>query len=126
MGEINRAVNLSIKPLSDWTQYGMEDFWSAPLAMLSTGAGDCEDYAILKYFVLRAAGIERDDLRLVVVHGLKRKVDHAVLAVRFGERWLLLDNRMLIMIDAMEARQYPLFRPGRSWCAGVAFAAFAR
>ena len=49
LGEINRAVNLSIRPVSDWAQYGVEDFWSAPLATLSAGAGDCEDYAIVKY-----------------------------------------------------------------------------
>src|SRR5260221_3636150 len=29
LGEINRAVNLSIKATSDWTQYGVDDFWSA-------------------------------------------------------------------------------------------------
>src|SRR5262249_52403475 len=31
LGEINRAVNLSIRPVSDWAQYGTADFWSAPL-----------------------------------------------------------------------------------------------
>src|SRR5262249_374571 len=49
LGEINRAVNLSIRPTSDWTQYGVDDFWSAPLATIEKGAGDCEDYAIVKY-----------------------------------------------------------------------------
>jgi predicted transglutaminase-like cysteine proteinase len=110
LGEINRAVNLSIKPVSDWTQYGVEDFWSAPLATLSAGAGDCEDYAILKYVALREAGIVPDNLRLVIVRDIKRKRDHAVVAVRLDEQWLLLDNRMLTMLNAMEARYYyPLF-----------------
>src|SRR5262245_26037794 len=45
LGEINRAVNLRIKPASDWVQHGVGDFWSAPLATLSAGMGDCEDYA---------------------------------------------------------------------------------
>ena len=27
LGEINRAVNLSIKATSDWSQYGVDDFW---------------------------------------------------------------------------------------------------
>jgi predicted transglutaminase-like cysteine proteinase len=110
LGEINRAVNLSIKPVSDWAQYGVEDFWSPPLATLSAGAGDCEDYAILKYAALRQVGIVPDDLRLVIVRDIKRKTDHAVVAVRLGEEWLLLDNRMLIMVNAAEARHYyPLF-----------------
>src|SRR5262249_61092446 len=45
LGEINRAVNLSIRATSDLSQYGVDDFWSPPLATLEKGAGDCEDYA---------------------------------------------------------------------------------
>ena len=59
IGEINRAVNLSIKPKSDLAQHGDGDFWSAPLATFTAGAGDCEDYAIAKYVALREAGIAR-------------------------------------------------------------------
>lgn len=110
LGEINRAVNLSIKPVSDWTQHGVDDFWSAPLATLSAGAGDCEDYAIVKYVALRESGIAPDDLRLVVVHDIKRKTDHVVLAVRHDGEWLILDNRTLILVNAEEAGYYfPLF-----------------
>jgi predicted transglutaminase-like cysteine proteinase len=106
LGEINRAVNLGIRPVSDWAQYGVQDFWSAPLDTLSAGAGDCEDYAILKYAALRQAGIVPEDLRLVIVRDIKRRTDHAVVAVRLGEEWLLLDNRMLIMVNAAEAPHY--------------------
>ena len=110
LGEINRAVNLGIKPVSDWAQYSVDDFWSAPLATLSVGAGDCEDYAIAKYVALRESGIGPDDLRLVIVRDVKRKTNHAVIAVRHDEQWLILDNRTLIMANAEEARHYfPLF-----------------
>ena len=34
LAEINRAVNFSIRPVSDWAQYGVADFWSAPLVTL--------------------------------------------------------------------------------------------
>src|SRR5436190_597567 len=97
LGEINRAVNLSIKPMSDLAQYGVADFWSAPLATLTVGAGDCEDYAVVKYVVLREIGIDPDDLQLVIVGDIKRKAVHAVVAVRLDEEWLILDNRMLVM-----------------------------
>jgi predicted transglutaminase-like cysteine proteinase len=110
LGVVNRAVNLSIKPASDRAQYGVDDFWAAPLATLGAGAGDCEDYAIVKYVALREAGIVPSDLRLMIVRDTKRKTDHAVLAVRLGEEWLILDNRTLIMVSADDARQYyPLF-----------------
>jgi len=106
LGEINRAVNLSIKPVSDWELYGVDDFWSAPLATFSIGAGDCEDYAIAKYVAFRESGIAPDDLRLVILHDLKRNTNHAVLAVRQDQEWLILDNRTLIIVNAEEARHY--------------------
>ena len=109
LGEINRAVNLSIKPVSDLAQYGVADFWSAPLATLSVAAGDCEDYAIVKYVALREIGVEPDDLRLVIVRDTKLDTVHAVVAARLDEEWLILDNRTLIMVNAIEARYRPLF-----------------
>lgn len=110
LGEINRAVNLSIKPMSDWAQYGVDDFWAAPLAALSNRAGDCEDYAIVKYVALHKSGIVPDDLRLVIVRDINRQTNHAVLAVRYEEEWLILDNRTMVMVNAEQARHYyPLF-----------------
>jgi predicted transglutaminase-like cysteine proteinase len=111
-GVVNRAVNLSIKPTSDWAQYGVGDFWAAPLATLGAGAGDCEDYAIVKYVALRETGIVSADLRFMIVRDIKRKTDHAVVAVRLGEEWLILDNRTLIMVTTNDASQYyPLYYP---------------
>jgi predicted transglutaminase-like cysteine proteinase len=110
LGWINRAVNLSIRPMSDWSQYGYADFWASPLQTLRSGAGDCEDYAILKYTALRALGIRPDDLRLLIVHDKIALGEHAVLAVRIEQTWLLLDNRTMSMINAEEITQYqPLF-----------------
>jgi predicted transglutaminase-like cysteine proteinase len=110
LGEINRAVNLSIRPVSDWVQYGVEDFWAAPLATMSSGAGDCEDYAIVKYVALREAGVPEDDLHLVIVRDVKHQANHAVVAVRADDEWLILDNRTFIMLNADDARHYwPLF-----------------
>ena len=106
LGEINRAVNLSIRATSDWSQYGVDDFWSAPLATIEKGAGDCEDYAILKYLALREAGISPDDLRLLIVSDPRRRTIHAVLAVHLDEEWLLLDNLTMVMVNSLEATQY--------------------
>jgi predicted transglutaminase-like cysteine proteinase len=97
LGEINRAVNLAIRPMSDLANYGEVDVWSSPLATLARGAGDCEDYAIAKMAALKAAGVPSEDLRLVILHDSAHGEDHAVLAVRLDGRWLVLDNRMLVM-----------------------------
>jgi len=84
----------------------IDDFWSTPLATLEKGAGDCEDYAILKYLVLREAGISPDDLRLLIVSYPRRRSYHAVLAVHLDEEWLLLDNLTMVMVNSLEATQY--------------------
>jgi len=108
LGEINRAINLSIRPMSDLAQYGVEDYWAAPLEALSSGAGDCEDYAIAKYVALEESGIAPADLQLEIVRDVKHKTTHAVVAVRYKDEWLILDNRTLRIINAEETHYYPL------------------
>lgn len=106
LGVINRAVNMSIRPVSDQVQYAVDDVWSAPLATLEAGAGDCEDYAILKYVALREAAVRPDDLRLLIVWNPRRRTTHAVLAVRLDEEWFILDNLTLTIVNAAEATYY--------------------
>src|ERR1700694_5843569 len=110
LGEINRAINLAIRPMSDLAQYGAIDVWSSPLVTFANGAGDCEDYAIAKFVALRQAGISPDDLRIVIMRDTIHGEDHAVAAVRLDGRWLMLDNRRMAMIEDAYVRNYrPLF-----------------
>jgi len=110
LGEINRAINLAIRPMSDLAQYGEIDVWSPPLATFATGAGDCEDYAIAKFVALRLAGVSPDDVRIVIMHDTIRGEDHAVAAARLDGQWLTLDNRRMAMIEDAHIRNYrPLF-----------------
>jgi predicted transglutaminase-like cysteine proteinase len=110
LGEINRAINLAIHPMSDLAQFGQEDVWSSPLSTFYRGAGDCEDYAIAKFVALRMAGIPSEDLRIVVLADVMRGEGHAVAAVRLDGRWLILDNRRMAMVEDMAFRNYrPLF-----------------
>jgi predicted transglutaminase-like cysteine proteinase len=114
IGTINRAINLAIKPMSDLAQWGVVDRWSAPLETLESGRGDCEDYAIAKYVALGEAGISENDLRLVIVRDVGFGEDHAILAVRDGEKWLLLDNRRLALLEDGELQRVePLFALNR-------------
>ena len=108
LGEINRAINLSIRPMSDLAQYGVEDYWAAPLEALSSGAGDCEDYAIAKYVALEESGIAPADLQLEIVRDVEHQKTHAVVAVRYKGEWLILDNRTLMIVNAEETHYYPL------------------
>jgi predicted transglutaminase-like cysteine proteinase len=89
----NRLVNTAIRYTSDLIQHGEVDLWSSPLASLRAGRGDCEDYAIAKYMVLREAGVPEQDLRILLVRDRAVREDHAVLAVRKDGGWTILDNR---------------------------------
>ncbi|CCE05642.1 conserved exported hypothetical protein [Bradyrhizobium sp. STM 3843] len=110
LGEINRAINLAIKPVSDLAEYGEEDVWNSPIETFARGAGDCEDYAIAKYVALRLAGIDSDDLRIVIMRDTLRGEDHAVAAARLDGHWLMLDNQRMAMVEDTDARNVrPLF-----------------
>jgi predicted transglutaminase-like cysteine proteinase len=109
LGEINRAINLAIRPVSDLVQYGSIDVWSSPLATFARGAGDCEDYAIAKFVALRLSGIAAQDLRLVILRDTIWQQDHAVVAARLDGRWLMLDNRHMAMAEDVQVRNY--YRP---------------
>src|SRR5882757_270725 len=110
LGEINRAINLAIRPMSDLAQYGEVDVWSSPLVTFTNGTGDCEDYAIAKFVALRQAGVSPEDLRIVIMRDTIRGEDHAVAAARLDGHWLTLDNRRMAMVEDAYVRNYrPLF-----------------
>ena len=65
--------------------------WETLTEFLDSG-GDCEDFAVAKYFVLREFGIPADDLRVVIGREPQRVTHHAMLAIRFDEDVWLLEN----------------------------------
>lgn len=67
------------------------DYWATPFEFLRN-SGDCEDYAISKYFALRYLGLGAEQLRVVVLHDTIRSITHAVLAVYLDDDILILDN----------------------------------
>ena len=109
VGEVNRAVNLAIRPVSDVVQFHVPDVWTTPLVTFASGAGDCEDYAIAKYVALREAGMDTADLRILIMHDQTIHQDHAVTAVRIDGSWLLLDNRHMVLLDESQvSKMIPL------------------
>lgn len=107
---VNRYVNRRVEFVDDRRQHGRADLWSAAAETLKRGRGDCEDYAVAKMQMLRAAGIPSKDLYLVLVRDLVRMADHAVLVVRADGRNLVLDNSTDAVLDAEAVRDYrPVF-----------------
>ena len=103
---VNEYVNARIRFVDDRVQFGIGDRWLAPSESLARGRGDCEDYAIAKRALLRAAGFADKDLYLVILKDLTRRADHAVLVVRVDGRLLVLDNGTDRIVDSNMVRDY--------------------
>ncbi|MDE2000141.1 MAG: transglutaminase-like cysteine peptidase [Burkholderiales bacterium] len=64
---INDFFNRHILYREDQETWGQLDYWASPLELLAKGQGDCEDYAIAKYFSLIASGVSGVKMRMVYV-----------------------------------------------------------
>lgn len=57
--------------VSDIDHWGIKDYWATPVEMLASNGGDCEDFAIGKYFTLIGMGVPMERLRITYVRELK-------------------------------------------------------
>ena len=64
---INESSNRTITWQEDQKVWGVPDYWATPFETIAKKAGDCEDFAIIKYFSLINLGIPVNQLRLVYV-----------------------------------------------------------
>lgn len=76
--EVNDFFNL-VPYYSDIVHWKVEDYWAMPFEKLTTFGGDCEDYAIAKYFTLRELGIADEKLRITYVKAVNWGQAHMVL-----------------------------------------------
>lgn len=67
LAAVNSYFNRRIVFTADSEVWRQVDHWASPLELLAQGRGDCEDYAIAKYFSLLALGMPVARLRLVYV-----------------------------------------------------------
>jgi predicted transglutaminase-like cysteine proteinase len=77
---------------SDRETYRASEYWAAPDEFMAY-SGDCEDYAIAKFFALRELGFANRNLRIAVVYDNLRRIGHAVLAVYTEGDILILNNQ---------------------------------
>ncbi len=99
---VNIAVNNKIAGFNDDVVWGKADYWASPAETLRMGRGDCDDYSILKYHVLRAQGVSADRLFMSSVAINGHAIDHMVLVMNVaekGERFVILDNRVDELIE---------------------------
>jgi predicted transglutaminase-like cysteine proteinase len=93
LDEVNRTLN-RIRFVDDSKHWGEIDYWATPAESVASDGGDCEDFSIAKYFLLKELGIPISRLRMTYVKAVKLNQAHMVLAYypRPDAEPLVLDN----------------------------------
>jgi len=102
--EVNERVNSTIRAVTDWDHWGVEDRWDYP----DDGAGDCEDIQLLKRRLLTEFGLPRRAMRMTVVLD-EIRAGHAVLMVGSA-----LIKRSAALIPNQSTSDASLSTPSRS------------
>ena len=93
------------KYIEDMANWGKADYWAIP-AQFIPRSGDCEDYAIAKYFTLKEIGFDPEKMRIVVLRDTVRNLAHAVLAVYLDGDVYILDNLSNVVLSHRQLGNY--------------------
>jgi len=101
---VNRAINAHpyVPTQQNWHR---SMYWETPAEFFAKG-GQCQDYAIVKYLALKAAGMGDDQLRMLVLHDTALGLDHAVLVATVNGTAYLLDNLNAKVVPASAVGHY--------------------
>jgi len=102
---VNDFVN-QFNFVDDIDHWKQEDYWATPLQTLVTKGGDCEDFAIAKYFTLSAMGMDEEKMRLTYVKALTIKKAHMVVSyyAQPNVEPLVLDNLNATILPGSQRR----------------------
>lgn len=89
---VNSHVN-KIRYIEDKNNWGKSDYWATPAEFFTRG-GDCEDFAIAKYAILKMLGVPESKMRLAIVQDRAKNIPHAVLIVYTKSGPMMLDNQL--------------------------------
>jgi len=108
LNTVNTWVNF-IKYKSDMNLYSKSDYWATLYEFVGRGAGDCEDYVIAKYYVLKELGVDPNKLKFTYVIYRDRRgkdISHMVLSYlkvpqpKTKDDILILDNNNRLVLPA--------------------------
>jgi predicted transglutaminase-like cysteine proteinase len=77
--KINNFFNL-LYFIDDIKLWGEENYWATPVEFIGANGGDCEDFAIAKYFSLLALGVPDEKMRITMVKAINLNQYHMVVA----------------------------------------------
>lgn len=109
---VNTWVNY-IEYKSDQQVYGKSDYWATLYEFVGKNKGDCEDYTIAKYYILKELGVDPKRMKFTYVVYKDRKgkkVSHMVLSYlrvpkpKSKKDILILDNNNRLILPASKRR----------------------
>lgn len=77
---VNRFFNRLVRFSDDSSLWAQADYWATPVETLIKGAGDCEDFALAKYFTLLQLGVAEEKLGIIYAKVLEFDQAHMVLS----------------------------------------------
>lgn len=92
---VNQFFNTQMRYVEDIDLWHEVDYWATPIQSLWKGGGDCEDYAIAKYFSLRRLGVPSEKLLITYVKALRLNRAHMVLT------YYSSPNAMPLVLDSL-------------------------
>ena len=117
--EVNNFFN-KLYYVSDSQLNQRADVWMTPYEFLADGGGDCEDFAIAKYFTLVIMGVPESRLRITYVSIPTRNIAHMVLTyypTPSSEPYILDSMTNSILPASKRPDLVPVysFNRGKSW-----------
>ena len=104
LSDVNNEIN-KIEYKEDIKGWGEKDYWATPNEMLNNKEGDCEDYAISKYFKLKENGFSPDSMRIVHVT-LEDGRSHMVLTYQDDKDTYVLDNMNKDIVSLKDRKDF--------------------
>lgn len=80
--------------------YGRDDYWATMRETLIRMSGDCEDFAIAKYFTLRDLDVPENKMRITYVIPVETRKPHMVLTYQVtpADEPLVLDSLVKVLL----------------------------
>lgn len=90
---------------TDLDIYKVADYWATPAEFLAN-SGDCEDYAITKFYALIKLGVDPESMRIVALRDTIRNLAHAILVVYMNDDAYILDNLTDLVLTHKRYQHY--------------------
>lgn len=107
---VNDKINRQVRFTDDSALWQRRDYWATPVETLAKGAGDCEDFALAKYFTLLQLGVPEEKLHITYAKALELNQAHMV--VTYYEtpdaEPLVLDNLVDAILPASQRKDLVL------------------